>query len=121
MKQLLVLASLAVATTVPHAQTAASRSSERLLSECSAALRIMDGQKSVDFIEASNCVGYIQGYRDGVATLFKADERSCVPLEASAGEVAQKIVAYLKGNPGSLYLDKRVGMQAALAASYPCN
>jgi hypothetical protein len=116
----LVIFSLIMAAGAAHGQTSASRSAEQLLSECSAALRIMAGQKSVDFIEASNCVGYIQGYRDGVGTLLKSGPRACVPQEATAGQVARVIVNHLKSNPGQLTLDKRVGMQAALAAAYPC-
>jgi hypothetical protein len=122
MKRLLAVAlALAAAATASHAQTAASRSSNQLLNECSAALNIMAGVKSVDFIEATNCVGYIQGYRDGVAALAKVGPRSCVPAEATAGQVAHVIVTYLKDNPETLGLDKRAAMQAALSASYPCN
>ena len=120
MKRLLVLGLAVAAATASHAQTPASRSSNQLLNECTAALNIMAGIKTVDFIEATNCVGYIQGYRDGVAAFAKADAQACVPLEATAAQVATRIVTYLKENPDSLGLDKRVGMQRALAASYPC-
>ena len=119
MKRLLVL-SLALAASASHAQPAASRSSNQLLNECSAALNIMAGMRSVNFIEATNCVGYIQGYRDGVAALGQAGERACVPQEATAGQLATVIVTYLKDNPDTLALDKRIAMQQALAASYPC-
>jgi hypothetical protein len=101
-----------------------------LLTKCSLAVRILDGEKlsSTDAVEGGFCTGYISGSHDTdyMVQMLEEHEKitlmkhSCPPSNASTGQVVRIVVKYLRDNPERLRMPASVLVTDAVRSSFPC-
>jgi hypothetical protein len=92
-----------------------------LLRGCQAEVRLMElnslaDAPQMDLINGAYCIGYLNGFM-GAPT--SGQSSVCLHGE-SLGAVVRTYVTFMERNPALLDEEKRVGLQQALHASYPC-
>jgi len=103
-----------------------------LLSNCSAAERVADGEHVSDKIayDATACMAYLSGVRD-LNSLYRAaaiedktvlpDLVFCSPDDGvKTGQLARIVVKYLKGHPETLHRSEILLTMLALKDAFPC-
>jgi hypothetical protein len=70
----------------------------------------------VDYQDASTLMGYIQGVHD-IGTDYRA---ICSPPSATAGQIAEVVIKYLRAHPEKLHLGGEVLISQALREAFPC-
>ena len=111
---LLFVASLA------HADDTYFSSSSQLLEMCSVAIAEMDGQKTNREFDATVCVSYLAGYRDGFAVANEGGKNICIPSSVTAGQLARVFAKWGREHPELLHENKAVGVTRALVSAFPC-
>lgn len=100
-----------------------------LLTNCSAFVKVMDGEKSKDVVKAGYCVGYLVGIQDGlllmegVATKNKSAKNVklvCTPIGTSVGQFARVLEKFLKDHPEYLHEPSGVLSYVAFTEAFPC-
>lgn len=101
-----------------------------LLTKCSLAVRVFDGEKlsTADALDGSFCVGYISGIHDTdyMVQMLEEHEKislmkhACPPSNASTGQAVRVVVKYLRDNPERLNLPASVLVTDAIRSSFPC-
>src|SRR5688572_27192658 len=113
MRLLVLLVALGVQTTA-HGQLRSFKSSEDLLTACKVGIRVMEGDATAYVGDSGICIGYINGYLDGIAAGPLANRVFCIPSEVTMGQLARVIVKFLSDHPNALHLERQVGIMAAL-------
>jgi hypothetical protein len=101
-----------------------------LLTKCSLAVRIFDGEKlsSGDAVDGGICVGYIWGSHDTDYMVQMLEEHqkitmmkhACTPSNASTSQMVRVVVKYLRDNPDRLNMPASVLVTDAIRSSFPC-
>lgn len=95
-------------------------SANRLLKECRAAIQLAEGDRRVDQFDVASCIGYVEGFRDGLFASKIAGHVICLPDNASTGQLTRVIVKHLENNPNQLHILKGAVAHFALQAAFPC-
>ena len=101
-----------------------------LLTNCSLAVRVFDGEKlsSVDATEGTFCVDYISGIHDTdfMVQMLEEHEKitlmkhACPPSNASTVQAVRIVVKYLHDNPERLHMPASVLVTDAIRSAFPC-
>jgi len=101
-----------------------------LLTKCSLAVRVFDGEKlsSADAIDGGICIGYLWGSHDTdfMVQMLEEHEKitlmkhACPPSNASTAQIVRVVVKYLRDNPERLHLPASVLVTDAIRSSFPC-
>jgi hypothetical protein len=101
-----------------------------LLTRCSLAVRVFDGEKlsSADAVDGSFCMGYISGIHDMdyAVQMLEENEKitlmkhACIPSNVSTAQVMRVVVKYLRDNPERLHMPASVLVTDAIRSSFPC-
>ena len=101
-----------------------------LLTKCSLAVRVFDGEKlsSVDATEGTFCVDYISGIHDTdfMVQMLEEHEKitlmkhACPPSNASTAQAVRIVVKYLHDNPERLHMPASVLVTDAIRSAFPC-
>ncbi len=101
-----------------------------LLTNCSLAVRVFDGEKlsSVDATEGTFCVDYISGIHDTdfMVQMLEEHEKitlmkhACPPSNASTAQAVRIVVKYLHDNPERLHMPASVLVTDAIRSAFPC-
>ena len=119
-----VYAILALLALAPRGVHADEPGGEKLLKSCGAAVRKMDGSGAESLVEATYCLGLM----DGTITtsfyymqLLDGPLIYCLPASGiSSGQAARIVVKYLKENPEKLHESMTQLTILALSNAYPC-
>ena len=94
-----------------------------LLDQCQQFIKVMDGEKNFNRLDAGTCGGFVQGvsstvffYRDEL----KKDDKFCEPDTTTGNQLVRIVVKYLKDNPKTLNEDRTILVWRALLDTYPC-
>ena len=97
-----------------------------LLPKCRAMALVLNGvhlDDATELIDASYCLGLIQGVRDtqefAVRTL-SAQPAFCAPSTVRNGDLVRAAVSYMEANPDKLRLGQSTVVILALRETYPC-
>jgi len=101
-----------------------------LLTKCSLAVRVFDGEKlsSEDVAKGAFCVGYISGNHDTDFMVQMLEEHqkitlmkhACPPSNASTEQAVRVVVKYLRDNPERLHMPASILVTDAIRSSFPC-
>ncbi len=106
--------------------TYAKQDGNDLLTGCSGALRILEGQSVTPEQAAlsARCLGFIEGFLGANAISpiqSNGQQILCLPEEVSGVQVARILVKWLKENPEVLHQDAVMLFAMSLAEAFPCN
>ncbi len=115
-----MIAPLLVLSMLPQAAVNVPENSrgQHLFRACQAVIRTIDDPNAPmsDFAAGSLCVGYIDGFTDG---LEMAGRGLCLS-GANLGTMARVYVAFMEKNPKLLDVEQSAGLAKSLMDSYPC-
>jgi hypothetical protein len=130
MRILLGSAALVLISVSMFAQDTWNGNGESLLRNCSVQVRVLDGEKvsSAEAVDGGICVGYLWGVHDieFFVQMFEEHQKvavmrhSCVPSNASTGQIVRVVVKYLRDNPKHLNMPASVLVTDAIRSAFPC-
>lgn len=97
-----------------------------LLRVCKQDLAFTDGQRSPDTIttremyESAYCLGYINGFRNGMTLGAAEFDTNCMPDEVTLLQAERVVVKYLENHPEKLNIKAGLLTAEALHAAWPC-
>ncbi|MNP43722.1 hypothetical protein D3C76_1375580 [compost metagenome] len=94
-----------------------------LLRQCQQFIKMMDGEKDFNRLDAGTCGGFVQGVSSTVFFFrgeLKKDDKFCEPDTATGNQLVRIVVKYLKDNPKMLNEGRTTLVWLALMDAYPC-
>lgn len=111
---------------LPHPSSAASSDGNKLLEDCGAIERLMDGGKSTSNSTGMGfCLGLMQGITNSnmiYQVRAPGKELLCLPKNGiENGQAARVVVKYLRDHPEQLHENDFVLAMRALRDAFPCS
>ncbi|MNR20266.1 hypothetical protein D3C85_1370980 [compost metagenome] len=94
-----------------------------LLRQCQQFIKMMDGEKDFNRLDAGTCGGFVQGVSSTVFFFrgeLKKDDKFCEPDTATGNQLVRIVVKYLTDNPKMLNEGRTTLVWVALMDAYPC-
>lgn len=94
-----------------------------LLAQCQSYIRMMDGEKNLNYIEAGACSGFVQGVNGTVqfySEVLQKDYKYCLSDGVTNAQLVRIVVKYAKDNPKLLNRERTGLVWSALMDAFPC-